>query len=62
MHVAVPGQLRPSHECIAQQESQPSYAEIEALLRARPASSINKSVVQRLQEEWEFNRRSLNQQ
>uniref|UniRef100_A0A7S0RMB0 DUF1995 domain-containing protein n=1 Tax=Chlamydomonas leiostraca TaxID=1034604 RepID=A0A7S0RMB0_9CHLO len=51
--------LAPASECIAVTPALPSYAEIEATLRARPSSSINKSVSQRLQEEWEFNRKSL---
>ncbi|KAL6756169.1 hypothetical protein V8C86DRAFT_2654345 [Haematococcus lacustris] len=51
-----------ANECISTQAALPTYAEIEALLRARPDSSINKSVMQRLQEEWEFNRKSMDQQ
>lgn len=47
--------------CIAARDALPTYQEIEDLLRARPDASINKSVSQRLQEEWEFNRKSLDQ-
>lgn len=36
----------PAAECIAALAVQPTYQKVEALLRARPESSINKSVAQ----------------
>ncbi|PNH01740.1 hypothetical protein TSOC_012349 [Tetrabaena socialis] len=58
-----------SSECISTQEAQPTYQEVEALLRDRPDSMMNKvwrermlgSIFDRLKTEYAFNQDSLNQ-
>lgn len=47
-------------EMIATTKERPSYAEIEALLKSRPESMMNKSLMDRLKSEWEWNQESLN--
>jgi hypothetical protein len=47
-------------ELIGTMKEQPSYAQIEALLKARPSSMMNQSLYDRLRSEWDFNQDSLN--
>ncbi|EFJ40183.1 hypothetical protein VOLCADRAFT_100045 [Volvox carteri f. nagariensis] len=51
-----------SSDCIATRDEQPSYQEIEALLRDRPESMMNKSIFDRIKIEFAFNQDSLKQQ
>ena len=53
--VTGPGQS----SCILQSEQRPSYAEVEATLRTLPWAMSSKGLVQRIQAEAEFNRKSL---
>jgi hypothetical protein len=45
--------------CIATFDALPSYQDIEALLKSRPGSAMNKSLFDRLKDEWKFNQDSL---
>jgi hypothetical protein len=47
--------------CIGTFDSLPSYAQVEALLKSRPSSAMNKSLFDRLKDEWQFNQDSLKQ-
>ncbi|KAG2492415.1 hypothetical protein HYH03_009358 [Edaphochlamys debaryana] len=49
-------------DCIATRDEQPTYQEIEALLRDRPDSMMNKSIFDRIRTEFTFNQDSLKQQ
>ncbi|KAG1679170.1 hypothetical protein FOA52_000526 [Chlamydomonas sp. UWO 241] len=46
-------------ELIASSDEQPTYAVIEALLKARPSSRMNMGLFERLQDEYQFNQDSL---
>lgn len=56
-----PSGAAPPAELIATQEVQPTYAEIEAMLRDRPDSMVNKSIFDRIRTEFSFNQDSLKQ-
>jgi hypothetical protein len=45
--------------CIATFDGLPSYQDVEALLKSRPSSAMNKSLFDRLKDEWQFNQDSL---
>ncbi|GIL56101.1 hypothetical protein Vafri_11532 [Volvox africanus] len=49
-------------DCIATRDEQPSYQEIEGLLRDKPDSMMNKSIFDRIKIEFAFNQDSLKQQ
>lgn len=46
-------------ELIAAMDTKPTYAQIEALLKARPTSRMNMGLFERLQDEYQFNQDSL---
>jgi len=49
------------HSSSPPQPARPTYQQLEDALRALPSASINKSVAQRIQEEFYFNRDTLDQ-
>lgn len=46
-------------QCLRTQATEPTYAEVEALLRDRPDSMMNKSIFDRLRDEFRFNQETM---
>ena len=49
-----------ANDCIAQQDTRPTYKELETILKSAEGTSAGKTWVERLRSEFEFNRDSLN--
>lgn len=47
-------------QLVAAQDDQPTYKQVESMLKARPSSKMNMSLVDRLKDEWQWNQDSLN--